>query len=206
MPWRGPYGPKCALRRGFSRWAMLGSNGDPRLGNPSIRYTTRSGDQRTRVAASAVGAEPAAAAKAAPNRSAARPAAGDDVYGTWYQRTPVADDPALGEQIRETLCDLLPAVATSLAPPDRVSSTPMLFSPAPAPTRSGPFALNGLNSRGDDTDWRGVADESLASARRRRSVRLPSRPVSGLIGPRRASRGPMGPKNGPKSARIERRR
>ncbi len=40
-------------------------------------------------------------------------------YGTWYLRQAVADDPALGDVVRRTLRDLLPAVAESLTPPDR---------------------------------------------------------------------------------------
>jgi ribonucleoside-diphosphate reductase beta chain len=40
-------------------------------------------------------------------------------YGTWYLREAVADDPALGDVVRQTLRDLLPAVAESLTPPDR---------------------------------------------------------------------------------------
>jgi ribonucleoside-diphosphate reductase beta chain len=40
-------------------------------------------------------------------------------YGTWYLRQAVAADPALGDVVRETLRDLLPAVAESLTPPDR---------------------------------------------------------------------------------------
>ena len=40
-------------------------------------------------------------------------------YGTWYLRQAVADSPALGDVVRSTLRDLLPAVAESLTPPDR---------------------------------------------------------------------------------------
>ena len=40
-------------------------------------------------------------------------------YGTWYLRQAVADDPVLGDVVRQTLRDLLPAVAESLTPPDR---------------------------------------------------------------------------------------
>ena len=58
-------------------------------------------------------------------------------YGIWYLQTAVADDPALGEQIRETLRELLPAVAASLAPPD-AATTPTGKPSAPAPMRSGP--------------------------------------------------------------------
>jgi ribonucleoside-diphosphate reductase beta chain len=40
-------------------------------------------------------------------------------YGTWYLRQAVADSPALGDVVRATLRELLPAVAESLTPPDR---------------------------------------------------------------------------------------
>ena len=40
-------------------------------------------------------------------------------YGTWYLRQAVADTPALGDTVRSTLRELLPAVAESLTPPDR---------------------------------------------------------------------------------------
>jgi ribonucleoside-diphosphate reductase beta chain len=39
-------------------------------------------------------------------------------YGTWYLREAIADDPPLGDVVRQTLRDLLPAVAESLTPPD----------------------------------------------------------------------------------------
>jgi ribonucleoside-diphosphate reductase beta chain len=40
-------------------------------------------------------------------------------YGTWYLREAVRADPALADRVRETLRKLLPAVASSLAPPGR---------------------------------------------------------------------------------------
>jgi ribonucleoside-diphosphate reductase beta chain len=40
-------------------------------------------------------------------------------YGTWYLREAVEADAALGDRVRETLRNLLPAVAASLTPPDR---------------------------------------------------------------------------------------
>lgn len=40
-------------------------------------------------------------------------------YGTWYLREAVAGDPALGDEVRKTLRELLPLVAESLTPPDR---------------------------------------------------------------------------------------
>jgi ribonucleoside-diphosphate reductase beta chain len=40
-------------------------------------------------------------------------------YGVWYLRQAVERDPALADQIRNKLHELLPAVASALAPPDR---------------------------------------------------------------------------------------
>ncbi len=40
-------------------------------------------------------------------------------YGIWYLRQAVAGTPALGDVVRSTLRELLPAVAESLTPPDR---------------------------------------------------------------------------------------
>ena len=40
-------------------------------------------------------------------------------YGTWYLRQAVSATPALADVVRETLRELLPAVAESLTPPDR---------------------------------------------------------------------------------------
>nr|MDQ6915888.1 ribonucleotide-diphosphate reductase subunit beta [Actinomycetota bacterium] len=40
-------------------------------------------------------------------------------YGIWFLREAVRRDPALGDRVRRTLRDLLPAVASALAPPDR---------------------------------------------------------------------------------------
>lgn len=39
-------------------------------------------------------------------------------YGVWFLREAVASDPALGDRVRETLRNLLPAVATALQPPE----------------------------------------------------------------------------------------
>lgn len=38
-------------------------------------------------------------------------------YGTWFLREAIAKDPALGDVVRQTLRELLPAVAESLTPP-----------------------------------------------------------------------------------------
>jgi ribonucleoside-diphosphate reductase beta chain len=67
-------------------------------------------------------------------------------YGTWYLQTAVAEDPALGEQVRATLRDLLPAVAASLAPPDRGDDTDWEALGASA-DEIRTFALTGLNRR-----------------------------------------------------------
>lgn len=40
-------------------------------------------------------------------------------YGVWFLRDAVGRDPALADRVRATLRDLLPAVASALAPPDR---------------------------------------------------------------------------------------
>jgi ribonucleoside-diphosphate reductase beta chain len=40
-------------------------------------------------------------------------------YGTWFLRQAVAADPALGDTVRATLRELLPAVAEALKPPER---------------------------------------------------------------------------------------
>ena len=40
-------------------------------------------------------------------------------YGTWFLREAIRDEPALGDNVRQTLRTLLPAVAQALTPPDR---------------------------------------------------------------------------------------
>src|SRR5207247_2438811 len=40
-------------------------------------------------------------------------------YGVWFLREALARDAALGDRVRQTLRDLLPAVSDALAPPDR---------------------------------------------------------------------------------------
>ena len=40
-------------------------------------------------------------------------------YGTWFLREAVREDPALAENVRQTLRSLLPVVAESLTPPER---------------------------------------------------------------------------------------
>jgi ribonucleoside-diphosphate reductase beta chain len=39
-------------------------------------------------------------------------------YGTWFLRQAVAKTPAMGDVVRQTLRDLLPAVAEALTPPE----------------------------------------------------------------------------------------
>jgi hypothetical protein len=63
-------------------------------------------------------------------------------YGTWYLQTAVAADITLRDEVRQTLRDLLPAVAASLAPPDRGDDTAGTR-PAPAPTRYAPSPSTG---------------------------------------------------------------
>ena len=44
-------------------------------------------------------------------------------YGIWFLRETVRDHPEQADTVRQTLRDLLPSVAESLAPPDSGSST-----------------------------------------------------------------------------------
>jgi ribonucleoside-diphosphate reductase beta chain len=67
-------------------------------------------------------------------------------YGTWYLQTAVAADITLGDEVRQTLRDLLPAVAASLAPPDRGEDTDWDALGASADEIRA-FALDGLNRR-----------------------------------------------------------
>jgi ribonucleoside-diphosphate reductase beta chain len=64
-------------------------------------------------------------------------------YGTWFLRQAVAEDPALGDVVRHTLRDLLPAVADALTPPEG-ADTAVLGASADE-LRS--FALDGLTRR-----------------------------------------------------------
>ncbi|HWM53805.1 MAG TPA: ribonucleotide-diphosphate reductase subunit beta [Solirubrobacterales bacterium] len=66
-------------------------------------------------------------------------------YGTWYLRQAVADDPALGDVVRQTLRDLLPAVAESLTPPDRDGTDWDAFGANSEEIRD--FAIGGLKRR-----------------------------------------------------------
>jgi ribonucleoside-diphosphate reductase beta chain len=62
-------------------------------------------------------------------------------YGVWYLREAAQRDPALADEIRDKLHELLPAVASALAPPDR-----------------------------GDTDWKRSARVAMRSARSRSKV------------------------------------
>lgn len=66
-------------------------------------------------------------------------------YGTWYLREAVEADPALAEHVRETLRTLLPAVATSLTPPDRDDTDWEALGAGSDELRE--FALDGLSRR-----------------------------------------------------------
>ena len=64
-------------------------------------------------------------------------------YGTWFLREAVSTDPAMGENVRGTLRELLPAVAESLKPPGDAASSAL---PA-TPEEIRDFALSGLTRR-----------------------------------------------------------
>ena len=58
----------------------------------------------------------------------------------------MAADITLGDEVRQTLRDLLPAVAASLAPPDRGDDTDW-DAPGASANEIRAFALDGLNRR-----------------------------------------------------------
>jgi ribonucleoside-diphosphate reductase beta chain len=66
-------------------------------------------------------------------------------YGTWYLQQAVERNPALGDRVRETLRDLLPAVASSLTPPDRNGTDWDALGASAEEIRE--FALGGLSRR-----------------------------------------------------------
>jgi ribonucleoside-diphosphate reductase beta chain len=66
-------------------------------------------------------------------------------YGTWYLREAVEGDGALCDRVRQTLRSLLPAVATSLAPPARDGTDWEALGAGPEELRE--FALDGLSRR-----------------------------------------------------------
>jgi ribonucleoside-diphosphate reductase beta chain len=69
-------------------------------------------------------------------------------YGVWYLRETVRADPAMAEVVRETLRDLLPSVAASLAPPDTGSDRDFAAIGASSDDIRA-FALAGLTRRLD---------------------------------------------------------
>jgi ribonucleoside-diphosphate reductase beta chain len=66
-------------------------------------------------------------------------------YGTWFLREAVEADPALADRVRETLRNLLPAVATSLTPPDREGTDWEALGAGADEIRE--FAIDGLSRR-----------------------------------------------------------
>jgi ribonucleoside-diphosphate reductase beta chain len=66
-------------------------------------------------------------------------------YGVWFLREAVAADAALGDQVRETLRLLLPAVASALAPPDTDGTDFEALGATSDEIRD--FALSGLTRR-----------------------------------------------------------
>jgi ribonucleoside-diphosphate reductase beta chain len=66
-------------------------------------------------------------------------------FGTWYLRQAVADTPALADDVRSTLRELLPAVAESLTPPDREGTDWDALGANAEEIRD--FALGGLTRR-----------------------------------------------------------
>jgi ribonucleoside-diphosphate reductase beta chain len=68
-------------------------------------------------------------------------------YGVWFLREAAARDPALADRIRATLRDLLPSVASALAPPDREGTDWEALGATGEEIRT--FALDGLTRRLD---------------------------------------------------------
>src|SRR4051794_22683453 len=66
-------------------------------------------------------------------------------YGTWFLQTAVQRRPELGGTVRDTLRDLLPAVAESLTPPDREGTDWDALGASSDEIRG--FALDGLRRR-----------------------------------------------------------
>ena len=69
-------------------------------------------------------------------------------YGVWFLRETVRSDEAAGETIRETLRELLPAVADSLTPPDTGGDTDFVALGV-STDEIREFALSGLTRRLD---------------------------------------------------------
>jgi ribonucleoside-diphosphate reductase beta chain len=66
-------------------------------------------------------------------------------YGTWFLREALRATPALGENVRQTLRSLLPAVAQALAPPDREGTDWDALGAGSEEIRD--FAVSGLSRR-----------------------------------------------------------
>jgi ribonucleoside-diphosphate reductase beta chain len=66
-------------------------------------------------------------------------------YGVWFLRDAAGRDPALADRVRVTLRDLLPAVASALAPPDRDGTDWEALGATGEEIRD--FALQGLKRR-----------------------------------------------------------
>ncbi|MEK6277022.1 MAG: ribonucleotide-diphosphate reductase subunit beta [Actinomycetota bacterium] len=66
-------------------------------------------------------------------------------YGVWFLREAVDGDPGLGDDIRRTLREMLPAVAESLTPPDREGTDWEALGASAEEVRD--FALGGLRRR-----------------------------------------------------------
>jgi ribonucleoside-diphosphate reductase beta chain len=66
-------------------------------------------------------------------------------YGTWFLREAVRADPALADNVRETLRSLLPAVAHALTPPDRDGTDWEALGASAEDIRA--FAVSGLSRR-----------------------------------------------------------
>jgi len=66
-------------------------------------------------------------------------------YGMWFLQQAVRDQPELGDNVRRTLHDLLPAVSESLTPPDRDGTDWDALGASSEEIRS--FALDGLRRR-----------------------------------------------------------
>ena len=66
-------------------------------------------------------------------------------WGVWFLRESVKRDATLGDNVRAKLRELLPAVATALAPPDRDGTDWEALGASGDEIRS--FALNGLTRR-----------------------------------------------------------
>jgi ribonucleoside-diphosphate reductase beta chain len=66
-------------------------------------------------------------------------------FGVWFLRQAVSGDPALGDRLRQTLRDLLPAVSQALAPPGEADTDWDALGASADEVRA--FALDGLTRR-----------------------------------------------------------